>query len=65
MYFLFSDDEFLNSVVYAKSWREALKETRDKFSIKGRLRIKTQCDDYRVYSLDDSAGYQFKLKMMS
>lgn len=62
-YYIFSDDEYFNREIQAKSWREALKQARDMFQIKGRLLKKVECGYCREYRLIGS-DYGFTLRVV-
>jgi hypothetical protein len=63
-YFLFSDHGTWHREVLAKTWREALRKTREQFGIGGKLRISAQSYETRDYYLDGTS-YTFTLRKVN
>lgn len=63
MYYLFSDDEHSNIALESKTIKKALKEAKDRFSIKGKLKLITHCGYDKVYKLI-SSDYRFTLTIV-
>jgi len=62
-YILFSDDEFFHIELESKTIRKALKEVKDRFCIKGKLRKRKEYSNIKEYKLINS-DYSFELKFI-
>lgn len=62
-YILFSDDEFFNIELEAKTIRMALREAKDRFCTKGKLRKTKEYSNIMRYKLINS-DYTFTLTLV-
>ena len=58
--YFFSDDEVFNVEIKATSYRAAIAQARDRFQIKGRIRLTAHIGNLKEWSLSVS-GYKFDL----
>lgn len=63
MYYLFSDDEHWHVECASKTIREVLKEVKDRFQIKGRLRCTAEHRNIKEYRLMGS-DYGFAIAIV-
>ncbi len=62
-YILFTDDELFHIELQSKTIRAALREAKDRFSIKGKLRKTKEYSNIMEYKLINS-DYKFELKLV-
>ena len=61
MYYLFSDNEVWHREITATSWRSAIKQAKDWFSIKGKIRCINHFGNVKQYLLIGT-DYIFELR---
>ena len=61
--YLFNDEEHFNYEIMATSWRDAIAQARDIFSIKGRIVLVSHVGATKAWNMSVS-GYQFMLTLV-